>query len=619
MYNRCTPWATTAMSLLLATAANAASTTTEKEIFVPMRDGIHLSTDIQFPDGDRKNLPTVLIRTPYDKDRIEGPGIRAFTDGYLKHGYAVVLQSERGRFFSEGSYDNYLQGAAHDGYDTVDWITHQPWSNGKVGTLGCSSSSEQQWPMAASNPPGFAAMIPMAGGMAVGSIPGNDTHGSMYRGGVPVLDIWAWWYADFAQRERLLLPADSTQQQRIRLRNSYSLLPTPNIHVDAITGQPEPGQLMHLPLKDFLRVADGALSPMDQYLTWGPGDIRWHDVEQLSAPTAPHVPALLVDTWHNELGVVEATRLFKYLQDAHTPNQYLIIGAGPHCAISSDERHDDTPRLDLADLKFGDLEIGDARYHGVDHGFAQLYQDWFDHWLTGKDNHVTDMPKVQLFVMGQGWISSDRWPLPDTRFTNYYLDAESQSLTTAAPTRDHSQTYRYDPASPTPSLGGGCCGKPAALDQRPVEARKDVLVYTTSPLDHDLTIGGPIDVELYVSSSTKDTDFMVRIVDVYADGKAINLADDAFRVRYRDGLDKPRLMQAHQVYKIDLTNLVTAIRFPKGHRIRLDVSSSSFPMYARNLNTGGNNYDETEALIADNTVHGGGRYPSRIVLPVLPD
>ena len=230
--------------------------------------------------------------------------------------------------------------------------------------------------------------------------------------------------------------------------------------------------------------------------------------------------------------------------------------------------------------------------------------------------------------MGRGWISGDQWPLKETRFLKYYLreDASARArreigaLSTQPPSHNESDSYVYDPSVPVPSRGGvGCCGFGAAVDQRPVEARKDVLVYSTPPLEKPLTIAGPIDVVLYVSSSAKDTDFMVKLVDVYPDGKAINLSDDAFRVRYREGFDKKVLMQPGTVYKIKLSDMVTAIQFPKGHRIRLDVSSSNFPVFERNLNTGGNNYDETAWVVAQNSIHHGPQHPSYVLLPALPE
>ncbi len=329
------------------------------------------------------------------------------------------------------------------------------------------------------------------------------------------------------------------------------------------------------------------------------------------------MPALHTNTWY-DIAVGETTRFFKYLQDMGTANQYLILGAGPHCRLGGD----------LHDLKFDDVEVGDARYGGVDRGFENLFLSWFGHWVAGEQNRVTDMPKVQLYVMNKGWVTGDRWPLDETRFTKYYLtggagaqlSSDKGGLASSAPGGNQKDSYLYDPTVPAPSLGGGgCCGLTSAIDQRPAEARRDVLVYSTPRLDKPVTIAGPIEVVLYVSSSAKDTDFIVKLVDVYPDGKAINLGDDAFRMRYREGFDKKVLMQSGQVYKVTLTNMVSAIRFPKGHRIRLDVSSSSVPMYERNLNTGGNNFDETVGVIAENSVHHGSRYPSHVLLPVLPD
>lgn len=616
----------------------------EKEIFVQMRDGTHLSTDVLLPKGSTGKLATVLIRTPYDKDSGEITVFLKWLDVFLKQGYAVVLQSERGRFFSEGYYNSYLRGASTDGYDAIDWIVKQPWSNGKIGTVGCSSSGEQQWPLATGNHPAHAAMIPAASGTAVGNVPGNETRGTVYRGGVPVLGPWTLWYHESVPSERLLLPPNATQEQRIRLRSSYSLEPK-SFFSPGRSGALSASPFIHLPSKDILRKIGGPLTPFDNYVTWTPGDKRWDEVELISAGAKPRVPALHLSTWH-DISVGETTRLFKYLQDLGTPNQYLIIGAGPHCAMMSETISkfqvsdlmsllDLKPHLklsdlksfsELSDLKIGDVEIGDARYGGVDHGYTKLFLNWFGYWLNGDQNEVVNMPKVQLFVMGKGWISGDQWPLKETRFTKYYLDGdlasrrnpENRVLSPHIPSHDAQDSYVYDPSLPVPSDGGSGWGA-AAVDQRSVEVRKDVLVYSTPPLDQPLIIAGPITVVLYVSSSAKDTDFIVKLIDVYPDGKSISLNDDAFRVRYREGFDKTVLMQPGNVYKLSLSEMVTAIRLPQGHRIRLEVSSSSFPLYERNLNTGGNNYDETTWVVAENSVHYGHHYPSHVILPVLPD
>jgi putative CocE/NonD family hydrolase len=472
-------------------------------------------------------------------------------------------------------------------------------------------------------------MIAGASGTSVSNVPGNDTRGAVYRGGVPVLGVWPWIYASVLPSERALLPPDSTQEQRVRLRNSYSLmLKKPEL----LSTSTEEGrrQLMHLPTQDLLRQLNVAMSPFDNFVTWTPADPRWSEVEDIGAGAQPRVPALHVESWH-DLAVGEATRLFKYQQDLGIKDQYLIVGPGPHCTpaleLKATENADSkTWGYNPSHFKYGDLEIGDARYQGVDWGYSKLYLDWFSYWLKGEENRLRQMPKVQLYVIGQGWISGDRWPLKQTRFTPYYLSALSAasgldrtgSLSMSRPARTQQDSYVYDPGSPTPSLGIGDMDE-GAYDQRPVEGRHDVLVYSTAPLDKPVTIAGPIETVLYVSSSAMDTDFMVRLVDVYPDGKAINLSEDAFRVRYRDGFNKKTLLERGKVYKITLPNMVTAVRFAKGHRIRLDISSSSFPLYERNLNTGGNNYDEASWVVADNTVHHGPAYPSHVVLPVLPE
>ena len=609
--------------------------TIEKDIFVPMRDGIHLDTDVWLPKGVAGKLPTLLVRTPYEKDKKESQVKLGWAELFVKQGFAIVIQNERGRNFSEGDYQNILQGAGSDGYDTVEWIVKQPWSNGKVGAMGCSSSAEHQPRLAATNPPGLAALLPISAGNGMGDIPGNSTQGGFYRGGVPLLQVWGEWYAHDAPSERLLLPPNSSQAQRMRLRKSYSSMG------DADTGWSELKTLDHLPSRDVIREEGGALTAFDKYINWGPSDPRWHEAGYINAGDKPRVPALFMEGWHDP-GVVETTRLFQYLQDQDVPDQYLIIGAGPHCAPAFEWAAQPANLMKMADgagnaaqkwgvladiadqnpaqLKMGDLDVMDARYNGMDLGYSGLFLDWFAFWLKGEHNNVTQMPKVQLYVLGKGWITGSRWPLTGISYTEYYLGRPCDgvgSLSLSQPGEDGESRYIYDPGNPTPSLANDYATP--ATDQRPIESRKDVLVYSTGPLDRPVTIAGPIEVTLYVSSSAKDTDFMVKLTDVYPSGKSVKLTDDAFRLRYREGFDKKVSMQAGQVYKITLTNMAMAIQFAKGHRIRVDVSSSSFPWYERNLNTGGNNYDETSWVVAENSVHYGPRYPSHVVLPVLPD
>lgn len=610
----------------------------EKEIYVPMRDGVHLSTDVYLPVGAEGALPAVLIKTPYDLDVGEGAVRTRWTEYFVRQGYAVVVQSERGLRLSEGVFNNYLSGARADGPDTVEWITRQPWSNGRVGTIGCSSSGEHQWPMASSNHPGHVAMVPSASGTAVGGVPGNDTRGAFYRGGIPMLANWVLWYGIHVPTERPLLPEGTTQEERQRIRKYFAM----TNRKGWLPHTPE--RLAHLPSKDVLSVSGGPITPFDRYMTRTPADPAWEEVDFIRDGDRPRVPALHINSWH-DIAVGETTRLFSYLESLETPDQYLILGGGPHCAIWQELPYaltkktakelfagmtttemEATPAPDMSDFTFGDLDLGDVRYRGADHGFPKLYLAWFDKWVRGAENGITEMPKVQLFVMNQGWISADSWPLPQAKPVTFYLSEDPEAwmrneaggLVAEAPSAEASDSYVYDPMNPTPSIGGDL-GFNAALDQRPISMRRDVLVYSTPPLEHAMTVAGPIEVKLSVSSLAKDTDFIVRLIDVYPDGKAVNLADDGLRLRYRTGFETPKLAEAGEVYEISLPNMVTGNRFLEGHRIRLEISSSSFPVYERNLNTGGNNYDETEGVIAVNSVYRGGDHLSSITLPVLPD
>ena len=329
----------------------------------------------------------MLVRTPYDKDRGKADGGCGRT--LLRQGYAIVLQNERGFFLSEGTFHNYLAGASTDGVDTLAWIVEQPWSNGKVGTIGCSSSAEQQWRMAANNHPAHAAMIPMASGTAIGDIPGNDTRGCIYRGGVPMLSTWVGWYGHAGVTERPGVPANSTQEERIHFRSFYALGARRGFAPDTIE------RLRHLPSGEILRKGEGPLTPFERYITWSPADPGWDEVEQLGADDEPRVASLHINTWH-DIGIGETVRVFEYLQSLDTPNQFLVVGPGPHCVLQADSSRAATradvkemiegmgwadlgglTELSMAKLKFGDLETGDGRYGGVDHGYANLCLAWF--------------------------------------------------------------------------------------------------------------------------------------------------------------------------------------------------------------------------------------------------
>jgi uncharacterized protein len=626
---RCVPivlFAASAPLLLTATPINGrssiatsedASILWEKEVFVPMRDGARLSTDVILPKGRLGPLPTMLIRTPYHKDNVHLPAINPTFRRFLDAGYAIVLQNERGHHFSEGYYEDYLEGAATDGFDTASWIAQQRWSNGKIGTFGCSSTAEHQWPMASTNPPAHAAMITVAAGAAIGDIPGSETQGQIYRGGIPRIGVWAWWYRDMAPSERLLLPRATTQEQRIRLRESFTLQAMPYFYnqkdylIDTSSPRVDLSKAHDvLPSMLIVRKAGGALTPYDKYLTWGPGDDRWNAVNQVRAGYSTQVPSLSVNSWH-DVGVNETARMFAYLDKKGAKQNYLIIASGPHCGLLSDQM--------LGKMEFGDLKLGDVRpnYAG---GFSKMFVDWFDHFTKGAASTVLSMPKVQLHVMHKGWVYGSRWPLEQTQFTKFHLSAKdgAGTLVPTAPAAAGRIAYGYDPQDPVPSRGGGCCSAAVAVDQRQIQKRPDVITFTSAPLERPMTVAGPITLTLHVATSARDTDFIVKLNDVYPDGTAINLADDGMRLRYRDGFSQPKFAEGGKIYAIKLPNLATGNHFRKDHRIQIQVSSSDFPNYERNLNTGGNNFDEVRSTTARNLIAFGGAHHSHITLPVIP-
>lgn len=599
----------------------------EKDVFVRMRDGIHLDTDVWLPDGIDGPLPTILVRTPYDKDGGSG----GWAEFWVRRGFAVVVQSVRGRGFSEGTHTAYLEGAKDDGSDTLDWIVAQPWSSGRVGTMGVSSSADEQLRLGAANHPAHRAMLPIAGGQGVGSVPGNHTQAGFYRGGVPILDFWAGWYAYAAPVERFTFPPGASQQLRNRLRSMYSLRPRPS---------EVPFPVEHLPSGEVMAAGDRPNTPLDRYLAATPVDPVWDETGLVRDGDDVRVPILLVDTWH-DMAIVETLRFFSYLQQRGAPNAHLIVGPGGHGAVAADVLGDSLTRwaesvhqagsveARLADYRTGynlslldGIDVGDARYGGIDGGYIALFFNWFAHWLR-EDSPPPDLPPVLVFVMGRGWVVADRWPLLGVHEQTWYLGPgtsaparDTGSLTESPPEREGAHDYVYDPGAPTPHTPVG--SHEVAPDQRPLEARADVLVYTSPPLEHPLDVVGPIEVTLYVASSARDTDFMVKLTDVDPTGKSILLTQDAFRVRYREGFDRQVLMDEGGVYEITLTNLATARRFLTGHRIRLDIASSGFPLYERNLNTGGRNHEESGWVVARNVVHHGPSHPSRIILPILP-
>ncbi len=552
----------------------------EKSVKVPMHDGVRLSTDLYFPVGGPERLPVIMMRTPYNKNsEWHVQNARRFA----AQGYIVAVQDVRGKFESGGEY-TVSAADTYDGSDALEWLAVQTWSTGKVGTTGCSYLGENQVEMAKLRNVHHVAMNPQAASGAL------QYFGS-WRGGAFELAADADWFVSNGSRAQ-----------------------PPKVNWPALWRS--------LPLKGMMDRAGLPGTDWDDFVSHREGDPWWRTRGYINDTDKFDVPALYVDAWY-DYGAGDTFRMVDLVRkNSMSPqsrdNQFLIVSPTTHCRYETAAEH----------TIVGDRDLGDARYD-----FFGLYLAWFDHWLKDADNGVEEMPKVQLYVMGKGeWRGENEWPLARTQFTQYYLRSGGRAnsrygdgrLSTDRPDAEPPDSFTYDPRTPVPSVGGPNWGPEipgfasGAQDQSDVEMRQDVLVYTTPPLEKGIEMTGPLEVVLYLASDVPDTDFTAKLVDVYPDGSAYNVQEGIQRARYREGLDKRVRLKPSEIYEVRVNLNATSNYFRPGHRIRLEISSSNFPRFDRNLNTGGNNYDETSWRVARNTVHHSGDHVSYILLPVIP-
>jgi putative CocE/NonD family hydrolase len=597
----------------------------DRKIMVHMRDDKRMAADVYRPKDTTKKYGTIFSRTPYNFNfwdvRNSAPRDMTTIVDAVKRGFAYVEMNERGHFFSEGNYD-ILGPPRTDGYDAISWITSQPWSNGKVGTIGCSSTAEWQLGVAALGNPGFTAMIPQGFGAGVGRVAPYYEQGNWYRGGAVQMLFIAWLYGEQNQN-RPMPPPNLTQEELIRFSKSFDLaqqLP----RVDWAEA------LRHLPEVDIMRSVDGPKGifadkmPVDTggaMIQREPNDPAWYKGGLWHDNMPVNVPGFWFMSWY-DVSVGPNLAAYNYVRRTARPEiaaqQYAVIAPTLHCSY----------KRATENTVVGERSMGDARLNYDDLTYA-----WFDKFVKGEENGIlSKIPRVRYFTMGiNKWQSADTWPPAGVQPMKMYLGSGGKAntlngdgaLASAAPGADSPDKFTYDPMSPVPSYGGGvCCTGNAvtggAFDQRKMEERQDILVYTSEPLKEGIEVSGPIDVTLYVSSDAKDTDFTVKVIDVEPDGKAFNLDETIQRARYREGYDKPPVwMQAGKVYKLTFQPMTTSNFFGVGHRIRIEVSSSNFPRFDRNLNTGGHNYDEAKGVVAHNEIHHSAQYPSTITLPVV--
>ncbi len=597
----------------------------DRKIMMPMRDGVRLATDIYRPKNTSATVPIVFVRTPYNfnfwdvRNGVPADLTAALTA--VKRGYAYVVQNERGHFFSEGNYD-ILGAPTTDGYDAIEWLSKQPWSNGKVGTTGCSSTAEYQLAIASLGHPGYTAMNVQGFGAGVGRVSPYYEQGNWYRGGAVQMLFIAWLYGEQNQ-VRPMFPRDTPREDLVAASRLFDLAP----HMSEVDWSKA---LWHLPEQDIFRNVDGPrgifADPMPvptggRMIQRAPNDPAWYQGGLWHDDRPINVPGLWFMSWY-DVSVGPNLATYNHVRRTAKPGvadqQWAIIAPVTHCAYSRATE----------DTVVGERSVGDARLD-----YSEITYGFFDRFLKGEPSTRLDaLPRVTYFTMGSNkWQTSNTWPPEGAEEMTFALSSGGKAnaivgdgaLVAAPPEKDAPDAFTYDPMNPVTSYGGNvCCTgtaiQPGAFDQRKVEARADILVYTSEPFAAGLELSGPITPTLYVGSDAKDTDFTVKVLDVYPDGRAYNLDESIQRMRYRAGYDRPlSWMEPGRVYKVTLQPLTTSNYFAPGHRLRIEVSSSNFPRFDRNLNTGGNNYDETTGVVAHNVVHHSKQYPSRVTVTVV--
>jgi len=581
--------------LFLATSLFAAenyAVKVERGVSVKMRDGVILRGDIFLPDSDGK-FPVLLQRTPYRRAVPWGYDVD-FAQRAASRGYVVFLQDVRGRYTSDGEWYPFLH-ESEDGYDSVEWIAAQPYSDGRVGMFGGSYVGATQLLAAIAHPPHLAGICPI--------VTASDYHnGWTYQGGA--FEQWfnESWTSGLAQdtlTRQIERTPSAPEQVNVLPLTAYPILnPNPARAIDVSASTIAPYFL------DWL-----AHPSYDDY--WR----RWSIEEHY---TDIRVPALHVAAWY-DIFLGGSLRNYIGLKaragSIETRNgQQLLVTIGGH---AGDGR------------KIGEVDFG-PEAEKFNEGEVTLH--WYDFLFKGTRNEFATGKAVKIFVMGANqWRDEDEWPLARAKSTKYFLHSQGRantshgngSLSTLAPEAEASDEFVYDPAKPVPTIGGPlCCDSdhlaPGPRDQRSIEERNDVLVYSTPPLAHDLEVTGPVRFEFFAASSVADTDFTAKLLDVAPDGTAINLTEGILRARYRDSQATPAPLVPGKPYLLSIDLWATSNVFRNGHRLRLEVSSSNFPRFDRNLNTGNPAANSATWLQATNTILHDKAHPSALILPMVP-
>lgn len=539
-----------------------------------MRDGVLLSADIYRPPVGEA-FPVLLLRTIYDNQM---PRYVEWARRFVQAGFAVVMQDCRGRFDSDGAWEPYIN-ETDDGYDTHEWIGHQPWCNGKIGTFGISYPGFTQTLPATKRSKYLTALAPIASQ--------QDNYGHIYVDGVLHLHI-AMFFINVVgrsmQREARGLLDQDELYNRLPLSTALDDIADIPFYRDVIK---------HYTFDDFwkrysLRNRYGEVAAPALFIT------GWYD-------SLLHETLKVFNGWRHKGGSTEART-----------NTRILIGPWGHQNLGSAE-------------KFGEIEFGADAARDI---VAEQIR-WYDRRLKGVDNGIDREPPISLFVMGENrWRFENEWPLARTQFTNYYLHSHGQAATSNGdgwldiekPSEEPPDRFIYDPANPVPSWGAQYqnLDRTGPRDRSEIAKRRDVLVYNSRPLATDVEVTGPVTATIYAASSAPDTDFTATLVDVHPDGKAINLCEGIRRARFRESIEMPTSIEPLKIYeyKIDLWD--TSNLFKAGHRIRIEISSSNFPRFDRNLNTGAQPGTDTEMAVAHQAIFHNGPNPSHVTLPVIP-
>ena len=573
----------------IALSGQANEVTIEHNVEAKMRDGVILRADVYRPKSAGK-FPVILERTPYDKRELVQPGMYGVDLGLVlaARGYVYILQDCRGRFASDGEWYA-LKHESEDGYDTVEWAAALPYSTGKVGMVGGSYLGATQMLTAMAAPPHLVAILPMF-------TASNYHDGWTYQGGA--FEQWfiqSWTTTGLAPNTLLRRSGGDSDPNRL------------------ISTRP----LTAYPLLDLGTIAGAA----DYYFDWLAHpryDEFWKSLSIDEHDSQIVVPALHVGAWYDLFlgGTLENYTQIKKRggSEAARRGQRLLIATGGHAGF---------------DRKIGEVDFGEQSLIDL----TEIELRWYDYILKGIQNGVESEKPVKIFVTGKNvWREEDDWPLPQAKTVHYYLHSSGKantlngdgSISTTAPGEEPADRYVDDPAEPVPTEGGALCCNPTNImhpgpyDQRAVESRQDVLVFTTPAFAKDFEAIGPVSAELYVSSSAVDTDFTAKLVDVWPNGFAQNLTDGILRARYRDSQEQPTFMNPNEVYRVHVDLWGIANVFLAGHRLRLEISSSNFPRFDRNPNTGEEPASASRFTKATNVIYHDAKHPSVLMMSATP-